>query len=90
MEQLQIILKKIKQADAILIDASNGLSITEGIHLFADNTAWKKNFGDFREKYGLRCILQAMENNWQSDSTLSEMRQRNGNSYDWFTFSSYE
>ena len=31
---------RIKEADAILIGASNGLSITEGLHLFADNTAF--------------------------------------------------
>ena len=33
------IAKKFKEADAILIGASNGLSITEGLHLFADNAA---------------------------------------------------
>ena len=43
--------KKIKEADAILIGASNGLSITEGLHLFADNEAFEKLFGDFKRKY---------------------------------------
>ena len=33
---------RIKEADAILIGASNGLSITEGLHLFADNTAFDR------------------------------------------------
>ena len=33
------IAEKIKGADAILIGASNGLSITEGLHLFADDQA---------------------------------------------------
>ena len=31
------IVEKIKGADAILIGASNGLSITEGLHLFAES-----------------------------------------------------
>lgn len=31
------IAEKFREADAILIGASNGLSITEGLHLFADN-----------------------------------------------------
>ena len=31
------IAEKFREADAILIGASNGLSITEGLHLFPDN-----------------------------------------------------
>ena len=31
--------EKIREADALLIGASNGLSITEGLHLFAGNQA---------------------------------------------------
>ena len=34
------IAEKFREADAILIGASNGLSITEGLHLFADNAAF--------------------------------------------------
>lgn len=51
------IAKKFREADAILIGASNGLSITEGLHLFADNGAFERLFGDFKRKYGLRCIF---------------------------------
>ena len=40
MGQYEQIAEKIKEADAILIGASNGLSITEGLHLFADNAAF--------------------------------------------------
>lgn len=39
MPDLKPIAAKIREADAILIGASNGLSITEGLHLFADNGA---------------------------------------------------
>ena len=35
----------LKEADAILIGASNGLSITEGLHLFAENDAFYQLFG---------------------------------------------
>ena len=52
------IAEKFREADAILIGASNGLSITEGLHLFADNAAFERLFGDFKRKYGLGCILQ--------------------------------
>lgn len=61
------IAEKFKKADAILIGASNGLSITEGLHLFADNAAFEGLFGDFKQKYGLKCILQGMMAEWSSE-----------------------
>lgn len=56
-EKLNEILRKIEEADGIVIGASNGLSISEGIHIFADNSSFQKNFGDFGEKYGFRSII---------------------------------
>ena len=53
MSDLKKIAEKIKRADAILIGASNGLSITEGLHLFADDQAFRELFGDLKKKYGL-------------------------------------
>ena len=67
MLNLKSVAEKIKEADAILIGASNGLSITEGLHLFADNEAFEKLFGDFKRKYGLRCILQGMMAHWPGE-----------------------
>ena len=67
MHKFTRIAEKIKDADAILIGASNGLSITEGLHLFADNQALEELFGDFRRKYGLRSILQGMGARWPSE-----------------------
>ena len=64
---LKPIAQKIREADAILIGASNGLSITEGLHLFADNQAFADLFGDFRRKYGLRCLLHGMGARWPSE-----------------------
>ena len=61
------IAEKFREADAILIGASNGLTITEGLHLFADNAAFERLFGDFKQKYGLRCILQGMMAGWPSE-----------------------
>lgn len=52
--------KKIQEADAILIGASNGLSISEGFHLFADDQSFRDTFPEFRRKYGIRSILQGM------------------------------
>lgn len=64
MTELQQIAEKMKSADAVLIGASNGLSITEGLHLFADNEAL---FGDFKRKYGIRSLLQGMSARWPSE-----------------------
>lgn len=59
MEQsVKEIVGKLKESDAVLIGASNGLSISEGMHIFAENEAFLKLFGDFRRKYGIRSILQ--------------------------------
>lgn len=66
MDQYMEIAEKINAADAILIGASNGLSITEGLHLFADNATFHEVFRDFREKYGLKNILSGLFFDWLS------------------------
>ena len=50
----------IQEADAIVIGASNGLSISEGYNIFADNEMFRRQFGDFREKFGLRNVLDGI------------------------------
>lgn len=50
----------LNEADAILIGASNGLSISEGYNIFADNEMFRSQFGDFREKYGIRSVLDGV------------------------------
>ena len=66
MEQYSEIAEKIIAADAILIGASNGLSITEGLHLFADNEAFETLLGDYKEKYGFHRILDGFFYPWNS------------------------
>lgn len=67
MDHNKEIVKKIEEADGVLVGASNGLSITEGLHLFADNRAFEELFGDLKQKYGIRCILQGMGARWPSE-----------------------
>ena len=67
MRDMKKIAEKIKKADAILIGASNGLSITEGLNLFADDQAFEELFGDLKEKYALTCILHGMGARWPSE-----------------------
>ncbi len=70
MEDMRKIADKIKQADAILIGASNGLSITEGIHLFANNRAFEELFGDFQQKYGIQNLLSGMLGRWPTEEEM--------------------
>ena len=48
-ENFRNIYKAIQEADALLIGASNGLSISEGYNIFADDHWFQKDFGDFRK-----------------------------------------
>jgi NAD-dependent SIR2 family protein deacetylase len=57
-ETYQKVLRKIKEADSIVIGASNGLAISEGFNIFAEDSSFLEHFGDFREKYGFRSIIQ--------------------------------
>lgn len=59
-ELYQKINAEIRNADAVLIGASNGLSISEGYNIFADDTWFRENFGDFGTRYGIRSVLQGM------------------------------
>lgn len=54
----QEVLTKLNTADCILIGASNGLAISEGYNIFAEDSSFLENFGDFREKYDIHSILQ--------------------------------
>lgn len=60
MSNIEKTAQKIKEADAILVSASNGLSISEGFNIFANNHDFKKYFGTFQNKFGLSSILQGV------------------------------
>ncbi|BCD38577.1 hypothetical protein LBHL_11340 [Lactobacillus helveticus] len=49
----------LDDADAILVTASNGLSISEGLNLFANNKKLKEVLGDLVDKYHLPNLLTA-------------------------------
>lgn len=56
--RLRAVLDRINEADAIVIGASNGLSIAEGINIFADDASFLRHFGEFREQHGFRSIIR--------------------------------
>ncbi len=86
MADFNKIAEKIKEADAVLIGASNGLSITEGIHLFANNQAFQDLFGDYQRKYGLQNLLSGMLGRWPSEEEMwgfwSRMVEHYSNQYE--------
>ena len=51
-EKYKQIAEKIKDADGILLGASNGLSIAEGYNIFANDERFQSYFSDFKKKYG--------------------------------------
>lgn len=72
MNQLQTAQKWLQTADAILITASNGLSISEGVNIFADDENFENYFYKFREKYGVRSILEASASPYFSQEDREE------------------
>lgn len=58
MNKIEQAVQAIKHADALLIGASNGLSIAEGYHIFANNEMFHKQFGDFQQLYGIRNVIE--------------------------------
>lgn len=64
----------IKDADAILISASNGLSISEGVNIFANNQAFHQYFSDFQTKYGIQSILQGASYNFLAVERVGKIR----------------
>ena len=58
MDKIKQAIQAIKQSDALLIGASNGLSIAEGYHIFADNEMFHIQFGDFQQMYGIRNVIE--------------------------------
>ena len=75
------IASKIRQADAILIGASNGFSISEGLHIFADDDAFEEVFGDFKRKYGISNILMGCFAKWPSQESKWAFLSRLVNHY---------
>lgn len=66
----------LHDSDAILIGASNGLSIAEGYNIFADNEMFRQQFGDFQRKYGIRCLLEGFFFHYPSNADRQEFIDR--------------
>ena len=68
--------KALAESDAILIGASNGLSISEGYNIFADNEMFRRQFGDLAQRYGFRSVLQGVFFNFPTREAHDEFHKR--------------
>lgn len=57
----------LKDADAVLVTASNGFSISEGLNLFANNDKLSTVLGDLVEKYNLPNLLGALNYHYPNE-----------------------
>ena len=76
MTPIQKAAEAITEADALLIGASNGLSIAEGYHIFADNEMFRRQFGDFRQKYGIRNVIEGCFYHYPTMNDRQELLNR--------------
>lgn len=60
MQKYQRIKEQIEQADAILVSASNGFSIAEGLHILQTMQNFNPCLAVFKARYGIRSILQGL------------------------------
>lgn len=67
MNEYAQLAEKVEQADAIIVGACNGFSITEGINLFASNRAFFDLFEDIATPYGISSIIQGMIAPWPTE-----------------------
>lgn len=70
--EIEKVRETLKNADAILIGASNGLSISEGYNIFADDESFNKIFGDLKRKHGLRCVLDGCFHTYPTEADRRE------------------
>ncbi|WP_295730559.1 hypothetical protein [uncultured Limosilactobacillus sp.] len=75
MDEIIQAARTINDADAVLISASNGLSISEDFNIFANNQDFQKYFGNFQTKYGIQSILQGASFNFPPDERAAFIAQ---------------
>lgn len=54
------ITQHLESADKVLISASNGLSIAEGFHIFADDKNFNDYFSSFKQEYLIHNIVEGL------------------------------
>lgn len=83
-KSIQIAQKWLKDSDAVLVTASNGFSITEGLNLFATDQKFHEVLGELEQKYHLHSLLEAISydypnelDKWRVYARITEYYARN-------------
>ncbi len=53
-EKLRMTSELIREADAVLVGIGSGMSSAAGYNHYSHNAVFRRNFGDFEEKYGIQ------------------------------------
>lgn len=88
IEKYKQIAEKIKEADGILIGASNGLSIAEGYNIFANDKRYRSHFSDFQEKYGFHSLIEGSFCTFETENEMWSYYSRMAYYYMYHTQSS--
>ena len=76
MTEIQQAAEAIRDADALLIGASNGLSIAEDYHIFAHNEMFHRQFGDYWQRFGIRNVLEGCFYHYPHEDDRREFLRR--------------
>lgn len=60
----------LEAADLVIIGASNGLDMAEGLNLFAPDEHFRRTYGDLAEACGARSILEGMYRSRDDEARL--------------------
>ena len=52
--------RTLAEADLVIIGASNGLDMAEGLNLFCTDAHFREAYGDLAQADGIGCILQGL------------------------------
>lgn len=63
-DNINTILQKIKEADAVIVGGASGMSTANGHDFYGHSKYWIDNFSEFEKNYGIRGNFQALYYNY--------------------------
>ena len=57
----------VKKADLVLVGASNGMDMAEGLNIFRPDRHFMEAYGDFAEARGIHSVLEGLACPWESE-----------------------
>ena len=75
-EELGEVRALLRDADAVIIAASNGFDVADGYNQFSCDREYLRVFGDLRQRYGVGSILMGLASTWANESHRWEFLKR--------------